>query len=194
MGLSFAPLRLLIVFAAFATLSASAASANTIYTIHDSDLPLLVDGSISTDGKIGALASADIIGWDLSISGVGATPVTLTETNSILTLDGSSGDLTATPSALLWDFNSDGMLQFLLQQGTFSAFVSYNDLFVIGEKFFLGCCVDPGGIQRFNIEPIATTPVPPTLPLFATGLGLIAVLGWSRRHGKDRLAGAYRFQ
>jgi hypothetical protein len=33
----------------------------------------------------------------------------------------------------------------------------------------------------FNITAVATTPLPAALPLFATGLGVLGLLGWRRK-------------
>jgi hypothetical protein len=84
--------------AAFAFLSISQASANTVYVVHDSQEPIsdvFVNGTITTNDKIG---------------------------------------------------------------------------------------VELGDVQRFGIQAIATaaTPLPATLPLFATGLGALGLIGWWR--------------
>ncbi len=183
MGSKFRSTKLLVAIAAFGLITLRPASANTVYAVHDSDLGVFVDGTITTDGKVGELDLPDIVGWDLSLSGVGVTPVTLTENNSSSILQGGAGDLSATPTALLWDYSSNGTLEFLLQQGNLSAFIIYDQsLFIAGEQFFIGCCIDPGGVERFGTETFATvTPVPAALPLFASALGTMGLLGWWRK-------------
>ena len=33
----------------------------------------------------------------------------------------------------------------------------------------------------FSVEPVQTTPIPAALPLFATGIGALGLLGWRRK-------------
>jgi hypothetical protein len=162
---------------AFVPLGLLPAHANVIYSIHDSDFGTLVDGTITTDGTLGNLDLKDIVDWRLSLSGTGVTPFTLIPGNSNVTLqDGSS--LTATPTALSWDFSSGTTLEFLSQQATFSAFVSYGSPFVVGEKFSI-CCIDPAGVDRSGTEVIATaTPLPAAFPLFGAGLATMGLLNY----------------
>lgn len=155
---------------AFVALGLSPACANIIYSVHDSDFGTLVDGTVTTDGTVGNLDLTDIVDWRLGLSGAGVTPFTLTPGNSSVTLQGAGGSLTATPTALSWNFSSGSTLEFLSQQATFSAFVSYGSPFVVGEKFSI-CCIDPAGVDRSGTEVIAsTTPLPVALPLFGSGL------------------------
>jgi len=44
-----------------------------------------------------------------------------------------------------------------------------------------GLFAGDGGIHRFLATPVSAVPEPTTLPLFATGLGLMALLAWRRR-------------
>ena len=114
---------------AFAMLGVSQAHANIIYTLNDSYTlygtgysgpePIYsVSGTITTDGNLGVLSSADILDWSFTITG-GATPYTLTNSNSQLALSGDA--LTATSAALLWAYGdpSNGDLGFV---GIFGSF------------------------------------------------------------------------
>jgi len=40
---------------------------------------------------------------------------------------------------------------------------------------------NPSGAHGFLATPISETPLPATLPLFASGLGALGVLGWRRK-------------
>jgi hypothetical protein len=64
-------------------------------------VPLSVTGTITTDGNTGILSQADIIDWNLTVSGDGA-PVLLTAVNSDFPLFGN--DLTATPTQLNFNY------------------------------------------------------------------------------------------
>ena len=88
-------IKILSIVAAFTLLGISQVSASTVYAIHDGitvdtfDYVAVdkVDGTIMTDGKVGALGSADIIGWDLSVSSIFngmKSTFTLTDSNSFL--------------------------------------------------------------------------------------------------------------
>jgi hypothetical protein len=43
---------------------------------------------------------------------------------------------------------------------------------------------DLAGLQRFDNFAVSAVPLPGTLPLFASGLGLLGVLGWRRMRSK----------
>jgi hypothetical protein len=53
-----------------------------------------------------------------------------------------------------------------------------------GNCYFFGCTVD----FSTPIYSIATTPLPGALPLFATGLGALGLLGWRRKRKAAALA------
>ncbi len=83
-----------------------------------------VMGSIQTDGTIGVLGQANIVAWNLDLNGAGAT-YNITESNSVVLLQGS--DATATATNLFFDFSGadDGL--FLFQQGLYSGMKYYCD-------------------------------------------------------------------
>ena len=95
-------------------LGVSQASANTVYVVHDGytapgggSLIAEVNGTITTDGNVGILNSADILAWNLNLTlnAAGAGPFNLNGTggNSVLTLTGN--DLTATSTNLFWNYS-----------------------------------------------------------------------------------------
>jgi len=199
------------VIAALTLLGMSQASANTVYFVHDGFtegfLPgfgEFVDGTITTNGKLGVLSGADILAWNLLVS-FGASPippVTLTESNSIVSFQGVSfpdpinpipanpdpSNLTATTAGLFWDWSLHGaFLSFILVQGNLTVSINYdsphngNGRFYILEKDCVDCGVRPAAQERSGIQEIgAATPLPAALPLFATGLGALGLIGWKR--------------
>ena len=63
-----------------------------------------VVGTITSDGNTGVLDAGDITAWNLQLNGVGAT-FNLNNLNSHVYTDGNGGDLTATRSALYFNFS-----------------------------------------------------------------------------------------
>jgi hypothetical protein len=177
------------------------AAASIVYAVSD-EIPiasgLFLNGSITTDGNLGVLGLADITGWDLTINQSGQIQ-TLTDGNSNVFLFGIS--LSATSTKLLWDYAQHAAPVVTRLEFDFNSvvpgfrvevFVYYvagpfgSGAFALGE----GLCPDPpsGGCdvgvseERFGVQAIGNaTPLPAALPLFATGLGALGLLGWRRK-------------
>jgi hypothetical protein len=84
--------------------------ATVIYNVDRAVAPGIITGTIETNGAIGVLTSADIIDWNLTVDADG-DPATLGQllgplsgNNSSFNVTGSA--LTATPTALFFDFSS----------------------------------------------------------------------------------------
>jgi hypothetical protein len=164
----------------------------TTYAVNDTDGLYSVAGSITTDGKLGVLATSDILDWTLDIS----SQITLTPANSGVTLTGDH--LTATPTALYFDYtDAFPALYELIFAGsvddtngsvTADGSVSYTTQ---GQFTLVVCdtgilCFPHLGDFRGDVGLIAgttatATPLPAALPLFATGLGAFGLLGWRRK-------------
>ena len=167
---------------------------------------LTVTGTITTDGTIGVLGSTDIKSWDLNVSGLALTPG-----NSSFILSG--GDLSATTSGWLYfdvgDTSSPlGTLKFFKPQGYVewqadgesgyfgSPYVRTAGLLelAVGSSgpydsyLFAGGEFSPSDYWPLASEVAATTPLPAALPLFATGLGALGLLGWRRKRKAQTLA------
>ena len=96
--------------------AAPARAADITYGVDEAIGGGSVVGDIVTDGKIGVLQSSDVVGWDLTLNGAGAS-TTLTSTGgSTFRLVG--GDLTATPTQLLFNFSGADGGYFLIQATT----------------------------------------------------------------------------
>ena len=63
-----------------------------------------VSGEIITDGKIGTLAETDILGWNLTVKGSGAT-ISLSSSGGQSAVRIGGGDLTATSTQLFFNFS-----------------------------------------------------------------------------------------
>jgi len=184
--------KLLGVATALALLGASPAAAITYLISDNAGIPsdpqggLFLTGSITTNGTIGTLSSVNIAAWNLNISGHGQL-VTYTEFNSHFTLTGSA--LTATATALSFNYTATlgYSLQFFLDGGTGPGITWMADGDLRG-RFALS--FDPlvegevefrPGIVSYPVSPPAAVPLPAALPLFATGLGVLGLLGWRRK-------------
>jgi len=162
-----------------------------------------VTGSIQTDGTLGPLATTNITGYSLNLV-EGLLSATLNPGNS--SFDGSgftdvspgSPNLTATATQLFYNFG-------LVYDAAFYLNANNNTIFCLHDA--AGACsvssaaadADGGapamilglGNGSFTFTPesgdvciageCGTTPLPAALPLFATGLGGLGLLGWRRR-------------
>jgi hypothetical protein len=177
--------------------------ANTVYTIDDI-LPEVgpsgpfvgeVSGTITTDGKIGALISTDIAGYSLTLSNSRlphSLSITLTPANSGLLLN--PGSLSATATNLLFDFDSTKPTIFIIDSVLSPSAICFEG--------FTGSCSTPPDSETLSfgnefqrtftgvrsIASASATPLPAALPLFATGLGALGLFGWRRKRKETAVA------
>ena len=190
------------------TVSGGSAIADTIYTV---DLPptgdLTLTGTITTDGNLGAITRADIVGWDLTVwsaslsSGYEFTPLDSTLKLASSGGDGSAVALNATATTLTFlPQGSEFVLQALIGEGygmpTGQAVVTPSPPGGNVEYFrtcnAAGVCDEveiglPFGVQLADAGQVVT-PLPAALPLFATGLGGLGLLGWRRKRKAQAVA------
>jgi hypothetical protein len=176
---------------ALAVLGASNGRANTVFAIHDAFhiANTVVDGTITTDGNVGILGASDIVAWDLTVR-TAVQSFRLTEEIGYISLVGSN--LTATPTALLFNYDAVGYLQILGDPPGDPWFpVGYVYLGYFAGGFAINTPLSCGGACaseqwpaefRSGIDIIGeATPLPAALPLFAGGVGLIGLLACRRR-------------
>jgi hypothetical protein len=176
-----------VVAAILALASVAQASASTVYDVHDAFNfgGTTVDGIIVTDGQFGILGLANILDWNLAISNL----ITLTPGNSNVSLKGNG--LTATGLDLFWNYDLlDGELVFSTPRvAGIKGFVAYSPGAFAALAGLcpteVSDCLGPipadlrTGMSVIGIDPpTSVTPVPAALPLLATGLGLLGLLGW----------------
>ncbi len=190
--------KLLVLIACTALLSVSQAEATTFtYTVDIVDGGNSVTGTIQTNA-LGALNQVNITDWNLKLTDGASTGNLLgplSGNNSIINLVGT--DLAATTSGLFFNFG-DTTTSAFFRLGSSAGDVVFNavDIFQAEAVCGMGCVtpafleirVDPAitdnvAYPSMNVEiaTIATTPLPATLPLFATGLGALGLLGWRRK-------------
>ena len=161
-------------------LSGSSASSATTYSVDVAPSNgISVTGTL-TASVLGTLSTGDLTAWDLVIKNASGS-FTLTDANSAATVSGN--DLTATSSLLAFDFPStSGGTVTILAPGGMDGF----ELFDAGVSSAGGLTVLVSGSamtgDAFTSNTIGTViPLPAALPLFATGLGAVGLLGWRRK-------------
>jgi hypothetical protein len=172
----------------------SPANALTYDLVNDSSGTYEVTGFIETDGNFGVLTDGDLINWGLNVS-VGTSNTVMngpqgnTSDYAIL-----GNDFTATSSGLFFNFGdpNPGLLEFLgfygfvcfQNQDACLANNAYADSTLLLDVF--GANTDPDALgpisESGTVEfAIAETPLPGALPLFATALGGLCLLGWRKK-------------
>jgi PEP-CTERM motif len=106
----------LVLGTALTVLGAASASANIVYTVSQSIGLGSVTGTITTDGATGVLSVSDILAWDLTLNGVGAS-FNLTSISPIAQKHVIGNDLIASPTDIYFNFSGTTGDQFLLQNG-----------------------------------------------------------------------------
>ena len=171
-----------------------AGSANAItYTFDRTIGAGSVMGSFTTDGTLGAIAdpshftsisitiTAPNINGGVATSGTGSFPFY------------SGSGITATSTDLIFDFSQDAYFGFFTATSDWWCFDSSGSgCFVTGEilgtsSFTVAQSVSRTGQFVFASVPSAT-PLPAALPLFATGLGALGLLGWRRKRKAAAIA------
>ncbi|HMD63416.1 MAG TPA: PEP-CTERM sorting domain-containing protein [Stellaceae bacterium] len=123
-----------------------------------------VIGTIQTDGATGVLGSADITAWNLQLNGLGAS-FHLTNSNSVVFVDGT--DVTATATDLFFNFN-----------GTDNGFLVFQVNLFSGSNYYC----DAVTTQGFDCRPGASvvpqnTNDPSAQSVFLTGNQIIGTAG-----------------
>jgi hypothetical protein len=193
--------KLLGVVACMALLGVSQAVAATItYNVDIVSGSDSATGTITTDGTIGVLSTSNITDWNLLLTIGSSTADGLSSSpSSSFIVDGNA--FTASPTGLFFNFgDTTGTLNkapYTLAQFNFISSTEYGQL-----QFVNAEATDYNGqvsaVEIFtSINPIiqtsipetitspvqiaSTTPLPAALPLFATGLGAMGLLGWRRK-------------
>jgi hypothetical protein len=151
-----------------------------IYDVNFNDGTNSVTGTITTNGHTGVLLSTDITGWNLVFHAGGGTGITIGTVPSFF-----GSPLVASTSVL--DFEpTSGDVAFV--NGDFWQLLGTSHSPPFGAMVFVrnGVTTTDPFTAPFNDLPIGvaepdTTPLPAALPLFATGLGALGLLGWRRK-------------
>ena len=202
-------MRIKSVFPAFAAVLAlvltNSIARATTYNILNQGNGILLSGTITTDGHLGALTAADITAWDIIQTGISGSglPTSIDNTNS--TLSYSGGALSATNTALVFNFtlSTASVLSFTSNQ-TFHVLSQTLPAFQLTYCDAKAACIPPFGFSSADVilvlsstagadipsRPIGTSPIAtvpgPTVGAGASSFALAALfLGWlvrRRRH------------
>ncbi len=183
------------------------ARADMIYNINDTVGFGTVSGTITTNGTLGILVTADIIDWNLSLNNGFGTTLNLTGPSAITPIEGVEvlgNSLTASSTNLSYDFGGTGF--FLIQEnglgngGTYfcEAGFSQATCFAGGESDFPGFAFSAdqqfeahaGDVSIGTASTLSTSPTPEPSSVFLLftailGLGLLA----RKRFGREQHRG-----
>ncbi len=187
--------------------SAFTARADIVYTVNDTVASGTVSGTITTNGAIGTLATADIIDWNLLLNNGFGTILNLTGPSTTTPIEGVEvlgNSLTASSTNLSYDFGGTGF--FLIQEnglangGTYFCDAGFGQATCIagGESDFPGFAFsanqqfDPrsGDVSIGTVAALTSSPTPEPSSVFVLfaavfGLGLLARkrFGWQQAGG-----------
>ena len=109
-----------------------------------------------------------------AITGVGLT----VDNNGVLTGGAIAGSMTVS------GFTGQEFFDLFVTAKTYVFGTTTTDVNVINRT----TCLDGGELGCFNQSLVNATPLPATLPLFASGLGALGLLGWGRKKKAAALA------
>lgn len=148
-------------------------------------------GTITTDGALGVLVSANITDWDLMLTGLNASTLNLKTSNSQVVVFGT--DLTATATNLFFDFGAASTGYLLIQAPPLGSGAQYDCDAAKLQSFWCspGASVVPGSVfdnpQTYEYVPVDGKQIIGTVPggvstvpdapatLLLMGLGLAAI-------------------
>jgi hypothetical protein len=153
-----------------------------------------VTGFIQTDCNNCTLQNADITSYDLSLF-IGSSSVEIIYPSGGNSANVAGSDFVADPHSLVFNFSATDAASIFLGipasnicfEGGFGCSES-NEVagFAIVVNSVLS--VTPEGVGPFLIGSLVATPLPAALPLFASGLGALGLLGWRRKRKAAALA------
>jgi hypothetical protein len=163
-------------------------AATITYIVKDAVGIISINGSLTTDGKLGVRSTDDFLSWQLTLSGrAGFAQIYPADTTGF---DVVGSNLTATSSALMFDYDTDtpGTGYFFIVAGKVPAQVAWAPVGVNGGQDGPGGGITPLDhihatfLPQSGILPIAT--VVPELPAWAMiilGFGGLGFAGSRRK-------------
>jgi hypothetical protein len=170
-----------------------------VYTVNDTVSAGTVTGTITTDGNLGTLVTADITGWNLVLENGFGTTLDLTGPSTVTPIEGVDvvgADLTASASTLSFNFSAtDGGFFLIQENGLFNGGTYFCDGAIGqanctagGESDFPGVLDSDNqqfaartGTITIGSANVSTVPEPSALILLLTGMLGLVFLGRKRR-------------
>jgi hypothetical protein len=180
-------LKLLGLIAAVSLLGFSPASADAIYTYTGSDFGPTSGPYTTTDMVTGTIDLATALGDNLGLSSI--LPDSFSFSDGVQTIT-SSDSLSKESFNVATDANGYIVAWSIILETDVSDGISsnFNPGFVVpGDIAYLNGGSDGAAV---TLTPGSWTPLPAALPLFATGLGAMGLLGWRRKRKNAALAAA----
>lgn len=156
------------------------------YTVDYTVNTAFVTGSIQTTCDACTLTTSDVTAWTFNVE-VGAM---LSFSISGFAPTYAYGDLEITPTAII--FNSNGTTNRITEFRTDNDCVGFDEVQCDAPAaYYYDAENSSSGVQSHNTlagpltiataTPVTATPLPAALPLFATSLGVVGLLGWRRK-------------
>jgi hypothetical protein len=149
-----------------------------------------VIGTITTDGATGVLSASDILAWNLTLYGDGASYTISSPSSSVLVV---GSDVVATPTKITFDFSGNDSGYLLFQETLFSGMHYWCSATSLG-TCLQSKTVTPQSIfdsthineAASGVQTIAFVPEPSTWMLMGLGFGALALA--AARKGRSTLA------
>jgi hypothetical protein len=155
--------------------------------VSSDDATLAATGTIDINVSPGSgFTLSDITSTNISVTGTNITPFTFTSWNSAggtISADGLSAmfDTANNPFSFPSDFFGCGFPECGLGGNPNNFVISVSNLGFVDEQDVLYASADDAVASMHMTAATTATPLPAALPLFATGLGGLGLLGWRRK-------------
>jgi hypothetical protein len=148
---------------------------------------VVVTGTIVTDCDSCVLQASDFVSWAFTITGTmngsfSGGPANVDETSA------PDSPLSAGGGVIEYSSSAVGSLRFRLPNLTEYILFGPNEIYAVLNCIGCDAYDSPEGIGIATETVAASTPLPAALPLFATGLGALGLLGWRRKRKAAAIA------
>jgi hypothetical protein len=178
--------------AALSAMLPASSRADTIYTYTGNGFTSAISPYTLTDSVSGWIDLSAPLGN--SVGPLTITPVAFSFSDGVQTI--TNNDVISPPSffdGIITNSSGDIVAWDILVQSGAGGIIEIQDVGIGTQRDLAGVL----GVGGFNVDAsvakpgswvVATTPIPAALPLFATGLGALGLLGWRRKRKAAALA------
>ena len=153
----------------------SKAQGNIVYGVNLSVGGGEVVGTITTDGAIGILGAADILAWDLTVTGLGGASVNLVSSDGLSGVEVGNNTAVFNPSAGTPDLTADARHLYFNFSGTDGGYLGFQMLPFYGGEQYWSCGANNNSdtAQGFGLVPVLYTD-PSSIYVLEAGNQIIA--------------------